>query len=248
MNQSPFTFDTEFFPDDAREDKIDLELSGWAVTGLANEVDTEHEFKGFMSGPPGGQEDLAWSSKNEAARYGWMFLRPEMKGKDRDKLLIRKQALINPLTKRRHEAPLCGGHCLFFKDKKTRTVSRHLAKLRLSLNLQRFTRHQYRNDEPAMLRFRLQRSRESRSMHGDEFALDGTDNWIPQGAAWKAARKAEHISTCLSMITREFERDLKRACESATGLAQIGDEWGNVGWDRENECYRLQKVETLWEF
>lgn len=248
LNQSPFTFDTTFSADDAREDKIDLELSGWAVTGLTNEEGSEHEFKGFISSPPAGQEDWAWKSAKEAARYGWMFLRPELKGKDRDKLLIRRQALIHPKDKRRHEAPLCAGHCLFFRDKKSRLVTKHQAKLRLSLNVQRFTRHQYQSDDPSKLKFRLHRRRENLSMHGDEFALDGADNWLPQGANWKAARKSEFLGIYVNLIARELERDLKRACEFATGLAQIGNEWESVGWERERECYRIQKVETLWEF
>jgi hypothetical protein len=249
LHHSPFTFDTKFSADDAREDKVDLELSGWAVVGLGTDEGSEHVFKDYMSSPPAGSEDLAWKAGEEAARYGWLFLRPHLEGKDRNKLLIRKQVLIHPQDRRRHEAPLSAGHCLFYRDRKSRLVTRHLAKLRLSLNVQRFTRHQYQSDTPSKLKsFRLQRRRENRSMHGDEFALDGADNWLPQGAAWKMAHKSEHLAGYVLLIAREVERDLSRACKYSTDLEQSGDEWTSIGWERENESYRFEKVETLWEF
>lgn len=247
LHHSPFTFDTKFSASDAREDKVDLELSGWAVVGLGDEG-SEHVFKGYMSSPPAGSEDMAWKSNDEAARYGWLFLRPHLEGKDRNKLLIRKQVLIHPQDRRRHEAPLCAGHCLFYRNRKSRLMPIHLAKLRLSLNVQRFTRHQYQSDDPTKLKYRLQRCQKKRSTYGDEFALDGEDNWLPQGSAWASAHKAEHLAGCVHLIARELERDLERACTSSTGLEQIGDEWASIGWERENESYRLQKVETLWEF
>ena len=249
LHHSPFTFETKFSASDAREDKVDLELSGWEVVGLENEG-IEHVFKDYMSSPPAGSEYLAWKAGKEAALYGWFFLRPHLdsKSKDRNKLLIRKQVLIHPQDRRRHEAPLCAGHCLFYRDRKSRLMPIHLAKLRLSLNVQRFTRHQYQSDDPTKLQDRLQRCRKKRSAYGDEFALDGEDNWLPQGSAWASAHKSEHLAGCVHLIARELERDLERACTSSTGLEQIGDEWASIGWERENESYRLQKVETLWEF
>jgi len=54
LNSSPFSLDTVFLPEDAGEDKVDLELGGWEVHGLGANAENAHAFKQHASSPPAG--------------------------------------------------------------------------------------------------------------------------------------------------------------------------------------------------
>lgn len=247
MNSSPFSLETTFHPEDAREDKIDLEIRGWEVHGLSPDFETVHGFKRRMSGPPKGSEDLAWPANGLPAQYGWFFTCPGMKGKDRSKLGIRQQALPHPENNRRHEAPLCGGHCLFYKDKNPHPVTGkavHKAKLTLALNMQRFARHQARKDVPVYpFKYRLQASAEDRSAHDEEFAFDGEDNWLPSAPKWQQFEKHVRVTDCLNLIAKRVDEDLQRACDY-----ENDGETNAVSMERIGKPYAVSRVETLWEF
>lgn len=247
MNSSPFSLETVFRPEDAGEDKIDLELGGWEVHGLGLHPENAHAFKRSASSPPKGSEDMAWPNGSNSALYGWFFRRPEMKGKDRDKLLIRKQSLKHPKDHRRHEAPLCGGYCLFYRDKKPHPVTKktvHRAKLVLALNWQRFIRHQP-EDKNLPLRSlpRLQRRREDRTFHGEEFAMDGEDNWLPETQSWRNFAASQRIADYIKKIVSRMELDFARACKVENAAQDAF-----VTFKRSTERCSLSAVETFWEF
>lgn len=252
MNSTPFSLDTQFFPDDAQEDKIDLEIGKWSVFSIDPHEDSVHAFKGFMSSPPDGQEDMAWASEEAPALFGAFFCRPEMLGKDRNKLWIRKQAVIHPSDSRRHEPPLCGGYCLFYQKKRRLPVTGdiiHRAKLRLSLNLQRFIRHQPQQDDPRKpWAYRLLRRKDKRTSHGEEASLDGEDNWLPDTPDWKSFAAKEHFERYLKLIAEQTNSELSRACDFVTKLNKVTeDDWYELKWEQEDH-YSLSSVETLWEF
>jgi hypothetical protein len=244
LNPTPFSLQTKFLPVHAGEDKIDLELGGWEIHGIALGVEAEHGFKKRMGGPPKGSEDFAFSSPGKPqAPFGWFFTCPSTIGKDRNKLRIRQQALTHPTSNRRQEAPLCGGYCLFYRDKKAKDSSGkavHSARLRLSLNMQRFTRHQANQDVPSgPATFRLQRCNKDRSTHGGEFSFDREDNWLPTSPAWRKFAKNVRIKDYLGLIEKRLEQDLKRACKYEDDPVEML---------KHGRPYRLFAVETLWEF
>lgn len=248
MNPAPFSLATEFNAEDAHEDKVDLELGGWEVHGLGKNREDEHAFKQYASSPPGGSADMAWSEDGKPAMYGWFFIRPASKGKDAGKLLIRRQSLTDKANGRRHEAPLCGGYCLFYRDKKPHPETEnpvHRAKLRLALNLQRFIRHQARKDDPRLPRInRLQQWRESRSDYGDEFSYDEEDNWIPNDQTWQKFAARDWLKIYLELITKEVGATFQRACD----YSNAGEFAPVVTTERIGKAFSLSTVETLWEF
>lgn len=190
---------------------------------------------------------MAWPNGSTPAAYGWFFLRPTMKGKDRNKLLIRRQSVKHPKDHRRHEAPLCGGHCLFYRDKKPHPAtgkSVYRARLILALNWQRYMRHQPRNDDPIYPSpFRLQRRREDRSFFGEEFAFDGEDNWLPETESWRTFAAKQAISRYIKQIVSTVEFDFRRACENKNAGEDLF-----VEFKRNVEHCSLSTVETFWEF
>lgn len=174
-----------------------------------------------------------------------------MIGKKNSRLIIRRQALSDKSNHRRHEAPLCGGHCVFFKTKKPHPETGkpfHSAKLNLSLNLQRFIRHQARADNPLLpSKPRLQKRRADLSFHGDEFALDGEDNWLPASPEWRKFAKRDWMTPYLEMIAGEVDAAFQRACDIENGQHQEANTPA-VSMRRNGKPYALSRVETCWEF
>lgn len=255
MNPSPFTLDTQFLPDDAGEDKIDLDLGKWRVFGLNPGDSVVDEFKSYLSSPPEDDEDLAWDSTavpGAPPLYGAFLCR--LSGKEDRKFWLRKQALIHPTDSRRIEPPLCSGFCRFRLDSQRLPITGdfiHSAKLRLSLNLQRFIRHQPPQDNPKRPHVpRLERRKDKRALHGDEQSFDGQDNWLPDTPEWRTYAAKEHMGKYLELIGDQMGKELSRACDIIEkGVLQTDTEndWSKVGWDRE-DTYSLSQVETLWEF
>ncbi|MEP6669406.1 MAG: hypothetical protein ABJF10_09655 [Chthoniobacter sp.] len=248
MNPLPFSLETDFLPEHAQEDKVDLELGGWEVHGLGKDRQGEHAFKQYASSPPGGSADMAWPGDGTPAMFGWFFTRPATKGKDAGKLLIRRQSLTDKSNNRRHEAPLCGGYCLFYRDKKPHPETGnpvHRAKLRLALNVQRFIRHQARKDNASLPRTnRLQRWRESRNTYGDEFSYDEEDNWIPHEPAWDKFAAREWFRPYVELIAKQVDETFERACV----YSNAGELSPAVTAKRIGKPFSLSTVETLWEF
>lgn len=253
MNSAPFSIETQFLPEDAQEDKIDLEIGTWDVFDIDLHEENVLAFKQFMSSPPDGSEDKAWPTKDAPAIFGAFFCRPGLRDIGRKKLSIRKQALIHPDNKQRQEPPLCGGHCLFYRNTAPLPVTGdiyHRAKLRLSLNLQRFIRHQPQQDNPLKpWKYRLQKRREKRSSYGnEEISLDGEDNWIPDTAEWRKFAAREHLGNYIELVEDQFASELTRATKFVKVLNKSDEEdWYGPGWEL-NPSFALQKVETFWEF
>lgn len=255
MNSSPFSLDTKFLPEDAGEDKIDLNLGAWRVLGLTPGDDIVDEFKSYLSSPPEDEEDFAWESTvvpGAPPLYGAFLCR--LTGKEDRKFRLRKQAVIHPTDSRRIEPPLCSGFCRFRLDSQRLPITGdfiHSAKLYLSLNLQRFIRHQPPQDNPKRPHTpRLQRRKEKRCLHGDEQSFDGQDNWLPDTPEWRHYAAKEHMAKYLELIGDQMGKELSRACDIIEqGVLQIDREadWERIGWDRE-DTYSLSQVETLWEF
>lgn len=185
--------------------------------------------------------------------FGAFFCRPDHDRKDRNKLKIRKLALIDSKGSRRHEPPLCGGYCLFYNDGNRLPVTgdgMHTAKVRLSLNLQRFIRHQPQRDDPLKpWKYRLQKRPKKRTSYNDEEqAMDGEDNWVPNTPEWQKFAAREHLEPYLELIADQTHAELSRACRVTEKLNKVDEEdWYSVGVEREDH-YRLSMVETFWEF
>lgn len=199
-------------------------------------------------------EDLAWPQGSQHAPFGWFFLCPELMGKNRNKLLIRKQCLSDKANHRRHEAPLCGGYGLLYRDKQPDLVTKkpeYRFKIRLSLNLQRFIRHQPLSDKciPIPQVCRLRKRKGDRSSNGDETAFDHEDNWIPDTPEWKQFASKKFLGSYLDLIVQQVEEDFERACPDQTASDNsTPDDPHNVTFSRDEEIYSLSKVETIWEF
>lgn len=248
MNASPFSLETTFHPEDAREDKIDLELKGWEVHGLSLDSETVYGFKRRLGGPPAQSEDFAWSDNGLPAQYGWFFTSLGQGARDQGIIDIRLQGISDKKNHRRHEAPLCGGHCLFYKPSKPHPDTGKpyfAASLTLGINVQRFTRHQPEDDEPhEETKYRLQRRPESRSSHGEEFSFDREDNWIPNTPTWNSFASQERIVQYLDLIAQQLDSDIQRAC------FYENEEHGSpvVAMKRNTNSFNLRTVETMWEF
>ena len=227
---------------------MDLELGGWEVNGIGTNAENAHAFKQYASSPPGSSPDMAWPSNGQPAMYGWFFNRPGTTGKYRAKLLIRRQSHSDKSNDRRHEAPLCGGYALFYRDKNPHPETGnpvHRAKLRLALNVQRFIRHQARLDDPSLPRtIRLQRWRETRNTYGDEFSYDEEDNWIPSTPTWEKFEAREWFKPYIALIANEVDASFQRACD----LINAGELSPVVTAKRTGKPFSLSTVETVWEF
>ncbi|WP_157210991.1 hypothetical protein [Verrucomicrobium spinosum] len=217
MNPSPFSLDTQFLPDDAGEDKIDLDLGKWRVFGLTPGDGVVDEFKSYLSSPPEDDADFAWESSavpGSPPLHGAFLCR--LSGKEDRKFWLRKQALVHPTDSRRIEPPLCSGFCRFRLDSQRLPITGdciHSAKLRLSLNLQRFIRHQPPYDDLSKsFRPRLQKRKDKRSIHDDEQSFDGEDNWLPDTPEWRKFAAKKHLAKYLELIGDQMGKELSRAC------------------------------------
>ncbi len=215
--------------------------------GLDSHRESVLAFKWRMSGPPKDCNDLAWPSNGQPPQYGRFFCRPGFKDST-GKLWIRVDGITDKAKNRRHEAPLCGGYALFYKAKKPDVETGKTpfcANLTLSLNLQRFVRHQPQGDDPRKpWAYHLQRQRKARVFHDDEQALDGEDNWLPNSPEWLKFGEKDHFPHYLKLITKELEKDLSRACL----YADAGELSTATSFRCPVPTCTISCVETLWEF
>lgn len=193
-----------------------------------------------MGSPPKDNPEFAWGTKEQRALNGKFFLRSGLND-EKAKLWIRSEAINDEKNHRRHEAPLCGGYALFYKAKKPDPETKKpvfRAKLHLSLNLQRFIRHQPQQDDPRKLwSYKLQKRSNARSFFGEEQSLDGADNWLPNSLEWVKFTAKGHFPSYIELITKEVNADLSRACKHRAATLQFAEPY----------CVPCE-VETFWEF
>lgn len=211
-------------------------------------------FRNYLASPPEGSGDLAFRNEHNQRIHGWLFCRPETAGKNRHRLNIRRSRLLHPDPdeKKSFGRPLCSGFVRFAPPLNKAFPlygGWRQAALSLSLNLQRFMRHQPQGQIPSgELQGgppRITTRKDDRSKFEGERAYDGEDNWIPNTPEWShfASSKASlmHLGNYLEKVAGLFEREMRRAASLAT-------ESGKAGVSRHREHLSLSVVETVWEF
>ncbi len=231
-----FTSDTEFRPDDAFEDKIDLSLGRWQ---FAADYEDFLAFKDALAVP---RMDTRDSARLAHGTHGRWFNRPSG-GTNRNRLHFRDS--IMQLSGHTYLPPLWGGYLNFSGRSDER-----FAELRLSLNAARFMRHQPEGEFPSTADFqgaaRMERRPDERSRYGGEFAFDGEDNWIPSSYLWRRFTtgpvETRHLNAYLVGIRRIMESEARRARQAVRIIR-----FSTLNWQRERERVHLRKVETAWE-
>lgn len=224
-------------------------MGHWCINVAGDEF--EH-FRSHLASPPEKSGDLAFRDGENTRSHGWLFCRPETAGKNRHRLNIRRSRLPHPTQNKSFERPLCSGFVRFGPPlNKAFPIfgGRRTASLTLSLNLQRFIRHQPPGQIPSGAlesgSHRITARKDDRSRFEEERAYDGEDNWIPNTPEWSkfASSKASlmHLGNYLAKVARLFEREMRRAASLAT-------ESGKAGVSRHREHLSLSVVETAWEF
>ena len=225
-------------------------LGRWLVSLAEGDFEM---FRHHLAVPHKHESELAFTSEDDGPTHGTLFCRPGNKGKSKHLLNIRQKKLIHPEGERWLNPPLCGGYVRFSPRLKGEAEFRdsRSAELHLSLNLQRFIRHQPQHASPVKgnepsAKPRLTKRKGDRSFFGEEFSFDGQDNWIPDTPAWTAFANPKksrlHLAAYLKKITRVFHQQAKRAAKFAEG----GAGWKTV--KRALEYHSLSTVETGWEF
>lgn len=242
----PFSLDAVFSPEKGREDKIVMMLGYWDVEADSVEFDV---FQDHLSGPPMDCEELAFS-EDDLPEHGWLFCRPADRGRYRNQLKIRKQALWHPEKKKVYRSPLCAGWIQFKRipnELRTKFPQGRRLQLHLSLNLLRFIRHQPKkpipineNDWPPSPRITARK--EDRSSFKSEVSFDGEDNWLPDEKIWNSSstpqKCREHLRQYVDKIMAVFCRNLKRASKVA----------GVENLKRTEKYHSLKSLEVAWEF
>ena len=234
----------EFLAADAVEDKIDLVIGKWKIIATDEAF---FRFCHYFGSPKEGNEGEALKTKiwghTFIPSHGWFFGRPK-----RGKMYIRSKGLFYQKTKI-YQPVLCGGFLAFKREvdeKHCRTAT-----LTLSLNLQRFIRHQPKEDEsPPEGEFpkncRLRHRKDKRSAFGKEHSWDGSDNWIPNTSAWRkftSPKKRElHLTRYIHAICKQVESDALRAIKFSE------TDYETVTFERESMTCNLRQVENAWEF
>lgn len=234
-----FNSDLRVTPESGREDKIELSLETWVLHGSTTTLD---EIREYISAPP---EHLRASlSAAESACYGWIFNRSQQPGAWRSPLKIRKADL--QFADSGISAPLFSGEWFFqfsgSADNAERTIP---TKLFLSLNALRYVRH---NAGPRPLPSATAenwpapnlKKRNEQPQHYGEFSLDGKDNWLPDSTYFSAWANDERWQRHL----REYVRGVGDALTAE--LDRVTSQHFST-YDF-HEDFRLQKVETAWEF
>lgn len=224
--------------------------------GTVTRTEKFESFRSYLASPPEGSGDLAFRNEHNQRIHGWLFCRPETAGKNKHRLNIRRSRLTHQDEDKKKEKsfgrPLCSGFVRFGPPLKKAFPfygGWRPASLTLSLNLQRFMRHQPKGQIPSgELKsgpHRITKRKDDRSKFEGERAYDGEDNWIPNTPEWShfASSKASltHLKNYLEKMARLFEAEVRRAASYATGSSK-------VGVTRHREYFSLSVVETAWEF
>lgn len=234
------------------EDKIDVRFGAWSICLPPEDF---FHFKHHLACPPKNLREEAFKEKGlKKPLFGAIFCRPEIKGRNRNRLQIRStQALEHPHEARRFEPLLFSGHAYFGgREKFGPSKNRMAIHANLGLNLQRFIRHQPASDDlenfnPKNSKTRLRKRRGERATFDDETALDGKDNWIPNTTKWRnfanGNKTIMHLRGYIEAVRRRIESEFRRADYVAAKA-----HGGTRGFRIEREYYALSAVENAWEF
>ena len=231
-----FTFPLGVFRDTAT--RPELAMPGISVQEVAE----------YLGAPPLAVRSEA--NQDLAASYSAFFTRPT--GRDSEqRLFLRREAISSLRHDGRFEtAPLCSG-ILNLEERGARPSRFVTAVYWANLNPTRFVRYQ----DPNVLRSHLadvltpDLFSTRNNQDGDEFALDGEDNWIPEreAAIWKSftsdrnwpARLTDYFSAVEIAMRGEMSRRAQLSSSDGTGT---------LYFTASDEPWKLRRVETYWEF
>ncbi len=252
MSLPQFSISSRVTAATARHDKIEFAFP----LGTFCDTETHPEFgqhginvwevAEYLGAPPLGTRDEA--NQDIAAAYSAFFTRPT--GTSTEQRLFLRHEPIPTLTHdtRFNTAPLCAG-ILNLVEHGTRASRFVTAVYWANLNPTRFVRYQdpniMRSDFADMLTPDLFGTRDGGD--GDEFALDGGDNWIPErpAAIWRhftgnwSDRLTDYLNAVETAMRGEMDRRRQRSSLDGTGT---------LSFTPSQEPWTLRRVETYWEF
>lgn len=243
----PFSQNTVFSPNECREDKIDVMMKEWCINVADDRFDA---FRSHLAAPPEEEEESAFCDENGWRVYGWLFCRPETVGKKKHGLDVRKTKVSG--KKKSFGPPLFGGYIQFHRalsDGHPLYPGWRPASIKLSLNLQRYIRHQPKQKVPSVDSLtepcRIAKRKDVCSIFAGEAAYDGEDNWIPDTPEWanfaNSTASLTHLKNYLEKIARVVQREMRRALSNA-------NQEKSIEVVRHKEQLSLSVVETAWEF
>lgn len=247
----------ETFPtNDGIEDKLELILGRWRVEYDANGKGWV-DFKSRLEGPAQGETKSAFElDGKKGTRQSQLFCRSKSKGKDSNKLKF-KTGNLRWVSGNQSLMPLLFGGSLNFSKSKERADfddERHERELylNLSVNLQRFIRHQPLKASPSaekrsklMPPVSLRERHDSRKDFGDECSYNRDDNWIPNTLNWRRfARTSEyefHLRACIQAIVDCVTEDIRRAARHTPKKLAVKS-------SKFQRYHAIRVIETAWEF
>jgi hypothetical protein len=231
-----FTFPLGVFRDTPT--RPDLAMRGVSVQEVAE----------YLGAPPLAVRSAA--NQDLAASYSAFFTRPT--GRDSEQRLhLRREAISELLHDERFgTAPLCSG-ILNLEERGARPSRFVTAVYWANVNPTRFVRYQ----DPNVLRSHLAdlltpdlfSTRDNQN--GDEFALDGADNWIPEreAAIWKSFTSDRNWPARLTDYFSAVETAMRDEMSRRAELSSL-DGSGTLYFTASDEPWKLRRVETYWEF
>jgi hypothetical protein len=249
-----FSISTRVSAPSARQDKIEFTFPlgvfrdtetrpGLAMSGISVEEVAE-----YLGAPPLAVRGEA--NQDFAAAYSAFFTRPT--GRDSEQRLFLRREAITSLThdERFETAPLCSG-ILNLEERGARASRFVTAVYWANLNPTRFVRYQ----DPNILRSHLANmltpdlfsTRDNGD--GDEIALDGADNWIPQreAAIWRSFTSDRNWPARLTDYFSAVETAMRGEMNRRAQLSSV-DGTGTLYFTASDEPWILRRVETYWEF
>ncbi|MEI9893066.1 MAG: hypothetical protein WDN28_03925 [Chthoniobacter sp.] len=236
-----FSVDLQVSEETGREDKIEIDLGRWILSGSPRILD---QVRSFISSPP--EEMRPRLNPGDPHPYGWIFARPSNPGIRREHLRVRKRAIEGREGQIIAERLLFAGKwkLAYRKNTPDRIFPTYLA---LSLNPLRYLRYQpipnplprpNATDWPRAELFFPHAS--DVRQNGGEFSLDGEDNWLCDTSSlseWSnPTRWYRHVDTYIQGVVDTFNAELERVTTPR-----------QVGVEHEND-FIIRKVETIWEF
>lgn len=202
----------------------------------------------YLGAPPLAVRSAA--NQDLAASYSAFFTRPT--GRDSEQRLHLRREAISELShdERFGAAPLCSG-ILNLEERGARPSRFVTAVYWANVNPTRFVRYQ----DPNVLRSHLAdlltpdlfSTRDNQN--GDEFALDGADNWIPEreAAIWKSFTSDRNWPARLTDYFSAVETAMRDEMSRRAELSSL-DGSGTLYFTASDEPWKLRRVETYWEF
>lgn len=243
----PFTPKEKFPPNEALEDRLELFLGRWNV--YSDDAAGFSAFKNRLQGPADGEEETAFGKGRTQSQ---LFIRSESTGKHRNNLKFRHRTLYEPDGTKRVLPALFDGWLSFGRTESDPEGYEFKSLCcMLNVNLQRFIRHQPRDDQEcnAVRRLRSHKERvrertDDRSEFNEEFSFDGNDNWIPNTPEWQAFARSHnhlHLENLFLSVMDSVESDMGRALRDTPSASRMT-------LDDRSEYHALRVIETGWEF